>query len=414
MTDKDSSQLLVAPLEGVRVLDFTRQMAGPYATVFLADYGADVIKVEGIPGGDASRDAGIRMDEKVSATFLMWNRGKRSVALDLHDQTGVDVVKRLAATCDIVIENYKPGVAEKIGIGYESLSADHPELIYVSLSAFGRGALAEEPGTDPVIQAMSGIMSVTGEQDGDPILVGVPIADFTGAMTVTQAVMLGLIARQRSGIGQHIEVSMLTALMSALTTRLATYWATGVDPKPNGGAHSTVAPYEVFRTADGYAVAGVWNGANVMWPRFCEAVGQPELAQDERFKSNEDRLANRGELSDILNREFVARTTAEWENRFRELHVLFGPVQSFSQALSHPDVVDSGVVSHVEHPVLGEIPQLGPVIQLHRSPGRLRLPPPLLGQHTRGVLEEVGYSTGEVDWLVDTGIALCSSHEELS
>ena len=390
----------IQPLDGVRVLDFTRHMAGPYATVLLADYGADVIKIESTPDGDASRTTGELVDGKVSAPFLMWNRGKRSLALDMRKPRGREVVRRLAEAADVVIENYKPGTVERMGIGYDDLKDANPGLIYISLSAFGRGPLEPYPGTDPVVQAMSGVMSVTGEKGGPPILVGVPMADFTAAMAGAQAVMLGLIARGKTGRGQRIEVSMLHALMSSLTTRLATYWATGQEPARNGGAHSLVMPYQVWQTSDGYMVAGVWNGGNLMWPKFCEAAALPGLAQDPLYATNADRLARRDELANILTPQFLTQTTAFWEERFRKLQVLFSPIYTFGELLNHPHVQQAGIVGSVHHPLLGNIPQLTPAISLSDTPGGLNRHPPLLGEHTRDVLTEAGYSADEIEQMV--------------
>jgi crotonobetainyl-CoA:carnitine CoA-transferase CaiB-like acyl-CoA transferase len=394
-----------APLHGIKVIDFTRHMAGPYATVFLADYGADVIKVEPVPNGDASRMTGEFVRGQVSATYLMWNRGKRSVALNMRDPQSLPIIQRLVKDADVVIENFKPGVADKIGIGYDSLSAINSRLIYVSVSAFGNGSLAEYPGTDPVVQAMSGVMSVTGESGGPPILVGVPMADFTAAMAGAQAVMLGLLARSQTGRGQRIDVSMLHVMMTALTTRLATYWATGQEPVRNGGAHTVVMPYQVWQTADGHVVAGVWNGGNVMWPLFCEAVELPELVQKTQYATNADRLAHREDLAAILQAQFATQPTAYWEQRFRARKVLFSRIYNFPELLSHPAVKEAGIVSGVPHPLLGTLPQVTPPIIMSDTPGGLGRHPPLLGEHTREVLLEAGFESAEVDRLIARKIA---------
>lgn len=395
---------MTTPLEGIRVLDFTRQMAGPYATVFLADYGADVIKVESVPNGDGSRTTGVAYVGDQSGLFLMWNRGKRSLALDMRSTEAKAILHRLAGEVDVVIENYRPGVADQIGIGYDELSQLNPRLVYVSVSAFGDGPLAPYPGTDPVVQAMSGVMSVTGEPDGGPDLVGVPMADFTAAMVAAQGVLLGLLARERTGRGQKIDVSMLYSMLSSLTTRLATYWATGEEQGRHGSAHSVVCPYQAFKTSDGYAVAGVW-GAGEGWPRFCAAIDMPELAEDERFLNNPERVERRAELTAMLTDVFVERTTAEWQESFNKHRALFGPVQTIGEALAHPQVVDAGLVQTIEHPTAGEIPQLGPVIFLRDTPGRIAGPPPLLGEHTKDVLTGLGYSEAEVEALVAAGTA---------
>jgi crotonobetainyl-CoA:carnitine CoA-transferase CaiB-like acyl-CoA transferase len=400
-----STEQSPAPLHGIKVIDFTRHMAGPYATVFLADYGADVIKVEPLPDGDASRMTGELIGGKVSAPYLMWNRGKRSVALDMRNPESLSIIHRLVKDADVLVENFKPGVADKIGIGYDDLSAMNPRLIYVSISAFGTGSLAEYPGTDPVVQAMSGVMSVTGERNGPPILVGVPIADFTAAMAGAQAVMLGLLARTQTGRGQRIDVSMLHVMMTALTTRLATYWATGQEPVRNGGAHTVVMPYQVWQTTDGHIVAGVWNGGNVMWPRFCEAVELPELAEKTQYATNADRLVHRAELAGILQAQFITKATAYWEERFRSRKVLFSRVYDFPELLSHPAVREAGIVSGVPHPLLGMSPQLTPPILMSDTPGGLGRHPPLLGEHPREILREAGFDSADVDRLIAARIA---------
>ena len=390
------------PLDGVRVLDFTRHMAGPYATQALADYGAEVIKIESL-NGDPSRVTGIDFIDGESALFLIWNRGKRSVAMDLRRPESIAALHGLIPTIDIVVENYRPGQADKIGIGYEALSALNERLVYCSISAFGPdGPLAPFPGTDPVVQAASGVMSVTGEPDRGPSLVGVPIADFTGAMLCVQAALLGLLAREKTGRGQKIEIPMLFGLLSSLTTRLASYWTTGQDPQRYGSAHSVVMPYEAFATADGYAVAGVWGG-NDGWAPFCEAIGVPELADDERYRDNVDRVARRAELRPLLAAEFLKHSTAEWEARFRPRGVLFHPVFSFSEILEHPQVTEAGMVQTVEHPTLGTIPQLAPPILLSETPGSITTPPPLLGQHSAEVLREAGLSDETIAELAASG-----------
>lgn len=395
---------MTRPLDGIRVLDFTRHMAGPYGTMLLGDYGADVIKVESLPDGDGSRNVGTAFVGDQSALFLIWNRGKRSIALDMRSTEGLEVAHRLAASADIVFTSYRPGVADEIGIGYEQLSALNDQLVYVAVTAFGPdGPLAPYPGTDPVVQAMSGVMSVTGEADEGPSLVGVPMADFTGAMVGAQAAMLGLFARDRTGKGQMIDVSMLFALLSSLTTRLASHWVDGEDPGRHGSAHSVVVPYQAFQTSDGHVVAGVWGGADG-WERFCRAIGEPELAQDNRYLTNPQRVDARAELTDYLQAIFITRTSAEWEVSFNKHRALFGPVFTFSQILNHPQVQGAGLVQSVEHPTLGEIPQLGPVIFLHDTPGEITTPPPLLGEHSAEVLAEAGYSSEDVTALFETGV----------
>jgi crotonobetainyl-CoA:carnitine CoA-transferase CaiB-like acyl-CoA transferase len=278
-------------------------------------------------------------------------------------------------------------------------------LIHLSISAFGStGPLSELPGTDPVVQAMSGIMSVTGDLGGAPVLVGVPIADFTAGMVGAQAVMLALLARHKTGQGQKVELSMLSALISSWTTRLAAYWAEGKDPVANGNAHSAVTPYQAYRTKSGYAVAGVW-GAGDGWPKFCAAVGRPDLVNDPRFADNLKRTSNKAELNAILEPIFVTKSTEEWAAIFAEKRALFGPVHKFSEALNHPQVLQSGLVTSVRHPTLGEVKTLAPVIQLSDTPGHVSRHPPLLGEHTEEVLQEAGLSSSAIKHLFEIGAA---------
>lgn len=392
------------PLDGVTVLDFSRQMAGPYAGVVLADFGADVVKVETLPDGDPSRRTGVGKVGDESAFYLAWNRGKRGVAVDLRRPEGLAVARRLAAGADVVLENYRPGVADDIGIGYDDLGADNEGLVYCSVSGFGpRGPLASYPATDPLVQGMSGVMTLTGEPDRGPALVGIPIADFIGASLAVQGILLALVQRAKTGRGQKVDTSLLLGLMSALQPRLARYWADGSVPERSGSAHTEVVPYQAFRTADGYAMAGIWGDGD--WPRFCAALERPDLASDSRFSTARGRLDARGELAAILEAVFVARTTRDWETRFLEAGALFGPVLTLPEALDHPHVKESGVLQHVAHPTLGEIPQFGSPVLLAESPARLDRPPPLLGQHTEEVLREHGFAGEEIDALLASGAA---------
>lgn len=395
------------PLDGVTVVDFTRHMAGPYATVTLSDFGADVIKVESYPDGDPSRHAGAHFINGEAAPFLVWNRGKRSVCINMRTPEGLGIVQDLIAESDVVVENYRPGVAEEIGIGYETLKERNPRLIYCSISAFGQEEpLRNYPGTDPIVQALSGVMSLTGEPDGRPVMAGVPIGDFTGAMLGVQGIILALYERERTGQGQRVDVSLLYGLMSAWTTRVASYWATGENPPRFGGEHSVLVPFSIFKAADGYMMAGSWGGDS--WPKFCAAADLPDLAARPEFGTGDLRAQNRDELLRLLREQFSTRTVGEWEARFQEHGALFAPVLQISQVLSHPQVEAAGLLEELDHPTAGKVPHLGPPIRLSETPGYLERPAPLLGQHTAEVLESLGVSQEQIDAYASAGLLTCS------
>lgn len=378
-------------------------MSGPCASQTLADHGADVIKVEPLPHGDPIRRIGNTQPDEDGGTFLLLNRGKKSVAIDLRSRKGKDLVLRLAESADVLMENFRPGVIDEMGFGYDQLANLNPGLIYLSVSAFGsEGPWQDAPGLDPVLQAMSGVMSVTGEHGGEPLLVGVPIADFTGAAVGVQAVLLALLARQRTGRGQKVEVSMLAALMSSLSTRLAGYWYEGRAPERLGNKHSMAAPYQAFKTSDGWIMACGFGGTDA-WPKFCQSVELPQLENDSRFMTNSDRMKNRAELDEILDRTIEKKSTAYWQERFRASGALFGPIYSIPQALEQEQVQATSIVTSVQHPSLGEIPQIKPAVQLSQTPGAIGGPPPLLGEHTYEVLQDLGLSKTDIAELRSAG-----------
>lgn len=409
--------MTTAPLDGIRVLDFTRHLAGPYATTILGDFGADVIKIESQPNGDPTR--GLRSagesDDLDSEAFLNYNHGKRSIAIDLRVPAGVELVKRLVRSADVVVENYRPGVADEIGIGYADLSAENRGLIYCSVSAFGQeGPWAAQPATDPVIQAMSGLLGVTGHP-GDPVRVGVPIGDVMGAMASVQGVLFALFARERTGEGQLVDVSLLHTLALTHTTRLAEYYATGKEPGGQGTAHSLVAPYQLFKTADGEVIAGSW--AEDTWPRFCRAIGRPDLEKDPRFKTNVLRVRNRDALVAIIDEIMRRRTTAEWQREFHAAKALFGPMLSVSAMIGHEQMADRPAVVPLDHPARTpvSVPNPASAVRLHGTPGAVTLAPPLFSEHARVILTELGLSEGEVEALGKTGVVhLPASSKEVS
>ena len=389
-------------LTGVRILDFTRDMTGPYGTMVLGDFGADVIKVESAPKGDPLRSAGTDFIHGQSTMFLGWNRNKRSLCMDLRNPDAKLVISRLLGDVDVLIHNFRFGVPEQIGIGWDEVRLLNKRIIHIAVSSFGsKGPWRDRPGTDVLLQAMSGVMSVTGERDGTPVLIGVPVASFTTAMVVVQAALLGLMGRNITGHGQHIEVPMLGVMISSLATRLGPYFLTGENPAPTGHQHSQLAPMQVFRTKDSYGFVSVLPDR---WKAFCQVIGEDRLADDPRFANNKARMANRDELVEIIASRMLGRTTEEWDQLFADVAVAFGPVNRFSDVLESDQVKVNGILTSVTHPSLGEIRQTAPMIALSELPGAVRLPPPLLGEHNSEVLTEFGFTESEISSLAKSGL----------
>lgn len=397
----DASRL---PLAGVRILDLTRVLAGPYCTMLLGDLGADVVKVEAPGTGDETRSWGPPFQGGESTYFLAINRNKRSVALDLKHEEGRAAVRRLAAWADVLVENFRPGVAERLGLGAATLTAAHPGLVYCSISAFGQqGPGRDRPGYDLVIQAESGLMSITGEPDGPPAKVGIAVADILSGMNAAYAIVAALYARPaRGGRGGVIDASLYDSLLAFLSTLVTSYTATGRPPGRWGSAHPQIVPYQGFAAADGHLVVCVTN--DKFWRLFCECVGRPELADDPRFATNADRVANRDLLIPQLADAFAARTVGEWLERLGRVGIPVGPIRTLDAALADPVVAARGMLVAVEHPTAGPVRMAGIPWHGDAAPGAIRRPPPRLGEHTDEVLAEVGYDRAAVARLRALGV----------
>ncbi len=394
------------PLAGVRVVELAHIMAGPVCGLMLADLGADVVKVERLPHGDDTRRMVPPTIAGESAAFMMMNRNKRGVALDLNREEGREVFRRLASRADVLIENFRRGAMERMGLGYEALHAENPRLVYCSLSGYGRtGPYADRGGFDLVAQGMSGLMGITGEgPDRPPVKVGAPLTDITAGILAAMGVLAAHVHRLRTGEGQQVDTSLFEAGIVQTYWQSAICLATGSSPGAMGSAHPLNAPYQAFRTGDGWVNVGAANQKN--WLALVGAMGAPELASDPRFADNAARMAHRAALTEALSPLFRRRTTSEWLAALDAAGVPAGPVLSIAEMLADPQARAREMVTEVPHARLGKVRTLGLPVKLSATPGGLRRGAPLLGEHTREVLLEHGYAESAIDALVGSGAAL--------
>ena len=396
------------PLAGLRVVELAHIMAGPVCGLMLSDMGAEVIKVERLPGGDGTRGFVPPDLAGESAAFMMLNRGKRSVALDLRAPEGVEIVRRLLADADVVIENFRVGTMERIGLGWEDLHGLNPRLVYCQITGFGRtGPMAEQGGFDLIAQGYSGLMSVTGERHGrEPVKVGAPITDITAGILAAYGVVSALFARERSGEGQLVDTSLFEAGITHTYWQSAITLASGQSPGSLGSAHPLAAPYQAFQTADGWINVGASNQST--WLGLTRALAMPELAEDSRFADNAGRMEDLDELVDILAGRLRERPTDEWLSRLADEGVPAGPIASIGEMLEHPQTLARDMVVETEHPKAGRVRSLGSAVKMSAGAAPGTRPAPLLGQHTREVLLEVGLGGENVDALVAKGVLLSS------
>ncbi len=382
------------PLDDLRVIDLTRALAGPFCTLLLADLGARVIKVETPDGGDDTRGWGPPFIADESAYFLSVNRNKESLTLNLKDERGKVILRRLLADADVLVENFRPGIMDRFGLGYGQLRERFPRLIYAAISGFGQdGPYRERTAYDLILQGMGGLMGITGEEGGPPVKVGVAVADICAGMYAAYGILAALRVRDRTGRGQLVDAALLDGQVSWLTYGAGIYFATGETPGRLGSAHPSIVPYQAFRTADGYINVAV--GSEAIWRRFCEGVA-PDLADDARFATNRERVASRRVLIERLEAIFLSRSTQAWMDVLDASGVPNGPILTMTQVFSHPQVRHRRMLVELDHPKAGRIQQTGLPIKLSETPGQIRSAPPTLGQHTDAILRELGLSQQEV------------------
>lgn len=397
------------PLAGVKVLDFTHGVAGPYCTMVLADLGADVVKIEKPGRGDPTRYMNVseRFHSEIPKVggdyFLSINRNKKSVGIDMKSPEGVEVCKELAQWADIAVQNFRPGVMEKLGLGFSVLSEINPRLIFANISAYSDGPLSDKPGMDVAVQARSGVMKVTGAVGSDePLRPGASLADFGGGIYLSNAIMAALFERERSGLGQEVSVSLLDATMSMLINYSVAVIDGGAELTPMGSGHPQLVPYQAFPTNDGHIVISA--GTNKIYRELCVALGRPELGDDERFATNQLRVRNRAAIVALISEETNKRSTADWIELFEKSGVPCAPVNTLAQAYSELGTGPEGMLQTLHHEEAGDIHVLGIPFRFSRSPGAVGAPPPMLAQHTTDVLSGVlGKSTDEISILKRSG-----------
>lgn len=389
------------PLKGVKVIELCHVMAGPTCGLFLADMGADVVKVEKMDGGDQTRQMLPPAINGEGAAYMMMNRNKRGIVIDLKKEGGRAALKRLLETADIVTENYRADTMPKLGMGYDEIRKVNPGIIYASISGFGRtGPYAERGGFDLVAQGMSGLMSITGEGPGrPPVKVGAPVCDITAGMLLAMGILAAYTHRLRTGEGQMVDTSLFEAGISHTYWQSAIAFATGIAPPAMGSAHPLNAPYQAYRTKDGYINLGAANAKN--WKIMLDAVGAPQLADDPRFKTNGDRMSNLGPLQEELEKVFTTNTSQHWLDLMEKVGVPAGPIYDVREMHRDPQTLAREMVVDVEHPKAGRVQTIGLPIKFSETPGKVAAPAPVFGQHTREVLLEHGFTAAEIARLAE-------------
>ena len=375
------------PLQGIRVLDLSRVLAGPYCTMVLGDLGADVIKVEP-PEGDETRGWGPPFAGGESAYYLCVNRNKRGIVINLKTDEGKKVLRDLALQSDVLVENFRPATLEKFGLDFETLHELNPKLIYCSITGFGQtGSMKDKPGYDFMIQALGGLMSITGEPEGEPMKTGVAVVDLFAGQNAIIAILAALQARTMTGRGQHLDISLFDSQLGWLANVASNYLISGKLPKRYGNAHANIVPYQSFQASDGWFAIAVGNDKQFV--RLCEMLGKPEIAVDEKFATNSARVQNRAEIISLLVSIFKNASVSEWLTKLDKAEIPSGPIQNFEQVFSMPTVKEREMLVKMDHPTIGELPLVGSPLKMSDTPVEYRFPPPLMGEHTQEVLKEL-------------------------
>ncbi|XP_041736981.2 succinate--hydroxymethylglutarate CoA-transferase isoform X2 [Coregonus clupeaformis] len=393
----------VRPLDGVKVLDLTRVLAGPFATMILGDLGAEIIKVERPGAGDDTRSWGPPFVGDESAYFLSVNRNKKSVAVNLKDPRGAKIILELAGMCDVLVENYLPGKLDQMGLGYDDVHKAAPKLVYCSISGYGQtGPLSQRPGYDSIASAVSGMMHITGPEDGDPVRPGVAMTDLATGLYTHGAIMAALLQRHKTGRGVHIDCNLLSTQVACLTHIAANYLNAGKEARRWGTAHESIVPYQGFRTKDGYLVVAAGNDKQFV--KVCKVLGLNHLSEEPNYKSNTLRVQHRQELLHILSQRFLEEVTGEWLRRFEGTGVPCGPINNIQQVFSEPQVANNGLILEMNHPMAGRIAVPGPAVRFSTFESREPMPPPMIGQHTVQVLRDsLSYSDDVINQLLASG-----------
>jgi formyl-CoA transferase len=391
------------PLNGIRVLDLSRVLAGPYCTMVLGDLGADVIKIES-PDGDETRGWGPPFMSGESAYYLCINRNKRGIVVNFKTDEGRAIVRGLAEQSDILVENFRPGTLSNFSLDFESVSAVNPKLIYCSITGFGHtGPLRDMPGYDFMIQAMGGMMSVTGEPDGEPMKVGVAAADLFAGQNAVIAILAALQARPQTGKGQHLDISLFDSQLGWLANVASSYLISGDLPKRYGNAHANIVPYQSFQASDAWFVIAVGN--DIQFTRLCSVIGNAELAQDIRFTTNAGRVENRDALIALLKPAFLTRSASEWLSGLEAAGIPCGPINTLDKVFAMSQVEAREMVVHMEHPVIEDLRMVGSPLKFSQTPVDYKLPPPGLGEHTKDVLKSsLGYSDNKIQELFNNQV----------